>query len=167
MKKLMYLTFIVLWLSMLASCAPSNSTPTRGIINPGDKVGDLLINTGDNEGVTNMWNMDCVDESAEKETCKSTVGTKANVSFGVYDKTGSGKLDTIWSEHTSEIVIEGRPVNLKAFGSIDVTHPWMGKMRYWNLVIIATKSGEIIVSSKGVVGGDPFEYTTTYTFSAP
>jgi hypothetical protein len=63
--------------------------------------------------------------------------------------------------------INDRPVNLKAFGSIDRQHPTVGMMRFWNVVIGADKPGEITVHSKGVVGGDPFEDTTTYVFVSP
>jgi hypothetical protein len=76
-------------------------------------------------------------------------------------------LDTLWSEHTYQLLINDRPVNLDAFGSVDVLQPQVGKMRHWNLVIVADKPGEITTRDSGVVDDNPFEQTTTYTFNAP
>ena len=63
--------------------------------------------------------------------------------------------------------IEGRPVNLKAFGSDDVPHPQVLSLRAWNVVLVADKPGEVTVHSRGAFDGDPFDETSTYTFSAP
>ena len=166
MKKIVYLTFIVMFAVILGACAKATLQPGDGMINPGDKIGDFLITTGDSEGRF-LWEIDCVEQSAEKETCKSTVGNKVNVSWGIYDDTGSGKLDTIWSEHTYEMVIEGRPVNLQAFGSIESTPPYIGQMRHWNVVIVTDKAGEITIQHSVVVKGESYKSTTTLIFSAP
>ena len=167
MKKLVFRLFIVLFAVILGACAQATSQPADEMIDPGDKVGDFLITTGDNEGVSFKSKFDCVEESTGKESCKYTVGTKVNVSLGFFDETNSGKLDTIWSEHTDEMVIEGRPVNLQAFGPIDNYHPTVGNMRYWNVVIVTDKPGEITTKHTGVVVGESFEWTTTFTFIAP
>jgi hypothetical protein len=62
----------VLFASLLASCASSSSTPTTAIemINPGDKIGDFLITTGEEGDITYSWDLDCVkqgEESVEKQ----------------------------------------------------------------------------------------------------
>jgi hypothetical protein len=157
---------------LLVSCAAAVPLPadTSKPIEPGDRIGDLLITKGaEGEDVVHLWDLDCPKQAGagERYSCKTDVGAKVNVSAGIYDETFTGKLDSIWADHTYEMSIEGRPVNLKAFGSIDFPHPQVLKMRAWNVVIIAEKPGEIAIHSKGVVHGDPFEDTTTYTFSAP
>jgi hypothetical protein len=169
MKKIVYLTLIMLFVIVLGACAKATPQSVNEMINPGDKIGDFLITTGDEGDVTYGWEMNkCVHQDDKKiNLCPTTVGAKVNVSLGVYDDTFKGKVDSLWLEHSYEMFIEDRPVNLQAFGYIDVTHPMVGKMRYWNIVITTTKSGEIIVAAKGVVGGDPFEDTTTFSFSAP
>ena len=176
MKRFFCLLFIALITVILVSCAkaaPQTAEPTLPpieAINPGDKIGDFLITTGEGEDVTYMWatDADCVkQEGAEIYSCQLPAGTKVNVSLGIYDDTLSGKLDSIWSEHTYEMFIEDRPVNLQAFGSIDVMHPRAGPMRHWNVVIVPAGAGEITVRSAGVAGGDSFEDTTTFIFSAP
>jgi len=170
MKRLAFLTLIVLFATVLASCAKDSSESVERMINPGDKIGDFLITTGGNQGITYVSTIHCpFDESAGIESCELTVGTKVNVGVGFIDEDlSSGKsLDEYWSEHTYEMVIESRPVNLQAFGSIDITHPYVGKIRNWNVVIVTDKPGKITARSTGVVGGDPFDYTAILTFSAP
>ena len=169
MRRLAYLTIIVLFATTLGACAQATPQPADEMINPGDKIGDFLITTGDNEGVTYVSTIHCpFDQSTGIESCELTVGTKVNVGVGFIADPSSGKsLDEIWSEHTDEMVIEGRPVNLQAFGAIDITHPVVGKIRNWNVVIVTDKPGKITARSTGVVGGDPFDYTAILTFSAP
>jgi hypothetical protein len=167
MKILVYLTLTVLLAMILCGCAKATPKGSEGMINPGDNIGNFLITTGDKEGVTYTSLIHC-PESGDKQTCELTVGTKVNVSWGIYGDTNSGKdLDTVWSEHTYEMVIEGRPVNLQAFGSIDITHPVIGKMRNWNVVIVTDKPGEITIQDSGVAGGDAFSGTTVLIFSTP
>jgi len=171
MKRLVYLTLLLMFAVILGACARATSQPTVEIINPGDKIGDFLITTGEGEDVTYNWELDsAIVQQGNEEiyAVQIPVGTKMNVSVGIYDSTFSGKLDSLWSGHTYEMFIEDRPVNLQAFGSIDVTHPMVGKMRYWNVVIIATKSGKITVLAKGAeASGVPINDTKIYTFSAP
>jgi hypothetical protein len=106
---------------------------------------------------------------AEVYACKTNVGTNAIVSVGIYvSPTGSGKdLDTLWDEHSYELFINDRPVNLNAFGYTEMMHPAAGPMRVWNVVIVGDKPGEITFRDKGVVDGESFESTNTLTFSAP
>lgn len=165
MKKLVYLAISVLCLVVLEGCAKA-ALPTDATINPGDKVGDFLITSGGDDA-SQLTPSDCVEEGASKETCKVAMSRKINVSWGVFDETRSGKLDELWSGHTYEMMIEGRPVNLQAFGSIDVYHPAVGTMRKWNVVIAAEKPGQITIHHSTVVGGEAGEATLTLVFIAP
>lgn len=169
MKKLVYLTFIVLFAFILSSCAKATPPPAEGMINPGDKTGDFLITTGDGEDVIFVTKLHCpFDESAQTESCEQPVGTKVNVSNGIFDDSSDGiTLDELWSEQTYEMFIEGRPVNLQAFGTVDFNNPMVGTVRVWNVVIVTDKPGKIIAYSKGIVGGDAWNYTAIITFSAP
>jgi hypothetical protein len=170
MKKLVCLTLIVLGASVSASCATPDSVPTPNqTINPGDKVGDFLITTGDAEGTTYVCMLHCpFDESTKTESCEFPVGTKVNVGPGFYDDPATGgTLDEEWPQQTYKMVIAGRPVNLQAFGSIDITHSIVGKVRNWNVVIVADKPGKIAAHSTGEYNSEPIEYTASLTFSAP
>jgi hypothetical protein len=170
MKRLVYLTLMVLGAGLLASCAASGSVPAPDEpINPGDKVGGFLITTGGAEGVTYVCMLHCpFDESTQTESCEFPVGTKVNVGPGFYDDpVTAGTLDEEWPNQAYKMVIAGRPVNLQAFGAIDITHPMVGKIRNWNVVIVADKPGKIAAHSTGEYNGEPIEYTASLTFSAP
>jgi hypothetical protein len=168
MKRLAFPALVVLCVAVLASCAKSSSEPGERMINPGDKIGDFTIIKGGDEGVTYVSMMHCpYDEGAGIESCEFPVGTKVNIGIGfIHDPARGKSLDEIWAEHTDRIVIEGRPVNLQAFGSIDIPHPAVGKVRNWNVVILGDKPGKISARSTGEVGGETFDFTAALTFTA-
>jgi len=165
-SRLLSLVFLML---LLVSCAPAAPMPPDASkpIEPGDRIGNVTVTKGEGEDILYLWGGGCTGQTDTEDTCKANVGAKANVSIGVYDETLTGKLDSLWADHTYEMSIEGRPVNLKAFGSIDVPHPQTVKLRAWNVVLVSDKPGEVTIHSKGVVNGEPFTQTLTYTFSAP
>jgi hypothetical protein len=168
MSKLVYLSVVLLWVWSVAACASPTQAPSVEPIKPGDKIGDFLVTTGDEADAANSHELNCSKQGeGENYSCNVSVGTNLNVSNGIYDDQYSGKLDEIWSNHTYEMTINDRPVDLEAFGSVDFQHPTAGAMRHWNVVVVADKPGEITVHSKGTAGGDPFEDTTTFVFSAP
>ena len=170
MKKIVYLTLSMLFVIILGACAKATSQPTDEMINPGDKIGDFLITTGKGDDVIFVSKLHCpYDSSTGIESCEQPVGTKVNVGLGIYgDNTSGGKtVVEYWSEQTHEMFIEGRPVNLEAFGTIDFDNPEVGTVRVWNVVIVTDKPGMLTAYSKGVVGGDPWNYTAVITFTAP
>jgi hypothetical protein len=176
MKKLVYLTISVQLAVFLGACATAtpiaSATPTASeeMINPGDKIGDFLITIGDSEDVIFVTKLHCpFDNSTGKESFEQPVGTMVNVGLGIYDDNLSGgkTLDELWSEQTHEMFIDGRPVNLQAFGAIDFNNPMVGTVRVWNVVIVTDKPGKIKAHSTGIVGGDPFGYIAMLTFSVP
>jgi hypothetical protein len=169
MKKIVYLPLITLFVIILGACAKTAPQSVNGMINPGDKVGDFLITTGGGEDVIFVTKLHCpFDSSTQTESCEQSAGTKVNVSQGIFADPSSGKtLDELWSEQTHEMIIKDRPVNLQAFGSVDFNNPMVGTVRVWNVVIITDKPGKISAHSKGVVGGEPWSYTASITFTAP
>lgn len=176
MKRIVYITLIALLSIIIGGCGkatqqPSEATPNLSDlkINPGDKIGDFLISTGEGEDIFFMSKVHCpYDSSTGIESCGQPVGTKVNVGIAVYDDDpSSGKtLDEYWSEQTHEMFIEGRPVDLQAFGTVDFSSV-IGTVRVWNVVVTTAKSGKVTAHSTGVVGGDPFDYTAIVTFTSP
>ena len=169
MKKRAFLTILALSAALLASCAKGISEPAKGMIEPGERIGNFLITKGSTEDITYVTTIHCpYEQDAGIESCELPVGTLVNVGLGVYDPdTHNGKnLDQIWSESTYEMRIDGRPVDLHAFGSIDITH-LVGIIRIWNVVIGTDKPGEISARSTGVVDGELFDQTEKLTFKAP
>jgi len=174
MKKTARVMLIVMWAGVLGACAgatqgSTGAAPQAGddVINPGDRIGDFLITTGYSEDVVYATKLHCPFESyTNTESCEQPVGTKFNVGIGIYADNGT-TLDETWSEQTHQMLIEGRPVNLQAFGSVDFTHPSVGTVRVWNVVVVTDKPGKITAHSSGTVGGDPFDYTVIVTFTTP
>jgi hypothetical protein len=169
MRKIACLAFTVLVFFLLGACARATPKSDDLTINPGDKIGDFLITTGDGEDVIFVTKRHCpFDPGTQTESCDQPVGTKVNVSQGIFADLSSGKtLNELWSEQIHEMTIEGRRVNLQNFGSVDYSQPMVGTVRVWNVVIVSDKPGKITAHSKGVVGGDPWNYTAVITFTAP
>lgn len=167
MSKRTFLLIFILFLSMLAAC---NS---NGPIQPDDKVGVFTVTQGGEEAVQKVigsWGSQSCQQQVEDSTwtCQLATGEKANISVGVYSENPAEKsLDTIWDEHTFELLINDRPVDLAAFGTLDVTHPYVGQMRWYDIAIQADQPGEIVVRSDGVVNGKAFTDTTTYVVTEP
>ncbi len=165
---LAHVILAVLFAGLSIGCSPSTASPTstNGMIEPGAKVGDMLVTKGEVGDITYHWQLPCARVGQDENySCQATVGTKVNVSVGIYDDTGTGKLEEYWSGHTYELAIESRPVNLQSFGSIDAKHPWLGTMRHWNVVIVADQPGEITIHESGTAHGDSFTSNVTYVFS--
>ncbi len=166
-----FLGIILLSMWALAACGPRGEP-----IHPGDTVGVVTVTTGTSRDYPTPGAMHCTQQEGKNEyACTAAVGQRLNISIAVYDNnftlTDENEivgldLDTKWEEHTYELFIDNRPVDLAAFGSLDMEHPTYGFMRLWNVVIFADKPGEVTVYGKGELSGKPFEITQKITFSA-
>jgi hypothetical protein len=139
------------------------------MIEPGDKVGNFTITTGEQGNFIYGFSVDCSEPGAANTyTCSATTGDMINVSTGIYDTTGKGTLDEAWTNSNYQIFIDDRPVDLAAFGTIDYTHPQVGMIRFANVVITTDKPGQITVKDSGLYdNGDAFSSTSTYIYSNP
>ncbi len=171
MKKWTIFLSIIVIVGFISACAnPGSSTgDTSKPIEPGDKIGDFVITTGEQGKFTYGFSVDCSEMGSNNTySCKAKVGDVINVSTGLYDTTGKGNLDDVWTHSKYQMFINDRPVDLAAFGTIDYNHPQVGVIRFANVVITTSKAGEITVKDSGVFdNGDPFASTSTYAFSKP
>ena len=169
MKKSIHFLLIALFTLTLGACAKVEPRPDDGMIDPGDKIGDFTITKGEGEDFIYVTQMHCAwDDSTQTESCEQPVGTKVNVSQGIFANRSKGlTLDEVWSGQIHEMTIEGRPVNLQAFGTAEFTNPVVGTVRVWNVVIASDKPGTIAARSNGVAGGESWTYTAIITFTAP
>ena len=167
MKKASCSLFIMLLATILFACTKTDSRSVDDMINPGDMIGDFLITTGKGDEVTYNWELNSAlvqQGNEEIYTAQIPVDTKMNVSWGIYADFSGNDLDKLWSEHTYKMYINDCPVNLDAFGWIDIKQPVVGQMRHWNVVIVATKPGEISVRTEATVNGQDYGDIKTYTF---
>jgi hypothetical protein len=171
MKRLVVFLFVLLITSLTAACGlvAGSSVDTKTMIEPGDKIGDFLVTTGTQGNFTYGFDVECSEPGSDNTfTCKGSVGEAINVSTGLYDTTGSGNLDEVWTHSNYQMFINDHPVDLQAFGTIEYKHPQVGVIRFGNVVIIASKPGEVTVRDSGVFdNGDPFASTSKYVFSKP
>lgn len=165
MKKVVVLSIVGLLAIFLSACS-ADSQATNGSINPGDQVGDFVFSTADEKIAGFPHNYSCT-ENGNELACKTTAGTRVNISPSYYDDTHKGRIEELWSDSTHEMLIEGRKVNLQAFGYIDVPNPVVGSVRKWNVAMVTEKPGEIIVHHAIVFNGKPDEFTVTWTFTEP
>ncbi len=158
----------ILVISFTSACAGAGgSSGIKKTIEPGDRIGDFTITTGEQGKFTYGFSVDCSDPGTDNTySCNAIIGDVINVSTGLYDTTGSGNLDEIWTDSNYQSFINDRPVDLQAFGTIDYNLPQVGVIRFAYVVISASKGGEITVKDSGVFdNGDPFTSTSTYKFT--
>lgn len=166
MKRNFYLTLIMIVAILLSSCAKETSQSNDEMINPGDRIGDFLITTREGDDVIYITNLHCPFDGTT-ETCERPIGTKINISQGFQPASGKTPFEEAWSKQVYEMVIEGRPVNLQAFGYDEWKHPVVGTIRVWNVVIVADQSGTISAVSKGIFDGESWDFTATINFTEP
>jgi hypothetical protein len=92
-RKLAILFSILLVMGLTAAC--SSAGGFAGIANrpiePGDKIGDFLITTGEPGKFIYGFAIDCSEPGIDSTyICDVTAGDVINVSTGVYDTTGNG-----------------------------------------------------------------------------
>ena len=167
MKSIFHFVLIMLTVVVLSACAAAKPESGDDMIDPGDTIGEFLITTSDDDSVIYTTTIHCpFDPNTLTETCEIETGRKVNVGLGVFGKTVE-ELDTFWAEQTYQMTIEGRPVNLEAFGSVEITHPIVGKMRLWNVVIVTDSPGEITIQHSGEMAGESMEGTNVLIYIKP
>jgi hypothetical protein len=170
MKRLSVFVFILWMAGLSVACARPKPTESSDLIRPGDVVGDFQVIQGEEGNFKYGFQLDCSEEQSGQKTnlsCKPTVGNVVNITTGIYDDTNSGKLDEDWSNFNYQLFIEGRPVDLQAFGTVEYTHPIVGVIRFWNVALSTNTPGVIKVNDSGVTGDSAFENNSTYTFTSP
>lgn len=148
---------------IVAACLGACSGSSTGPINPGDRVGDFVITAEQGEGIKFMLDTHCPAEGTT-ETCELPVGKKVNVSQGFISSPGGESLDKIWAAQTNEMTINGRPVNLQAFGYTEFYNPAVGTIRAWNVVVSSEKPGTLTAISQGVTEGEAWTYAAVVIF---
>lgn len=131
---LLYFLLMMLPVSCATPDAQVTATEQKGMLNPGDKIGEMEITT------TEEWDWDnnlfslCIEGIAENEalhddetvlypeySCDLDAGTQLLLScMAVYIEPGdSESLDEKFAKFEREMVLDGRPLELSAFGSLD------------------------------------------------
>jgi hypothetical protein len=135
MKKFACLIFFAMFANLLAGCA--KATPEAAAsLKPGDRVGDMLLNTRPpasmEVSIFNYCNPLLPGSPASTITRQCSVPEMPYISigFGEYSTTQE-ELDVAWQSKSWELYLDGYPIDLSAFGTVDLD---MGqKIRIWNV----------------------------------
>ena len=117
----------------------TGETTAGDTIQPGDKVAGYLISTSEPEVflVTSGY-------CPEVGDCNAPAGSSLNIGEGVVGFTPEA-LDANWEKFSGELYINGIPVDLAAFGSIDTIHEatQANSIRLWNVTVEDPAPGEL------------------------
>ncbi len=136
-----------------ATVTKSQNTPApTDMIQPGDIINGVLITTGtdDSTFVFDLpWTM-----NNGIDMCTTRVGIPTNPSTSVYGSTPE-ELNSNWETFTYTLSIEGRPVDLTAFGTIDFVHERTGLyMRAYNIALTGTDPITLSLHDIGSLSGE-------------
>ena len=156
-------------LAILAACAKTPqetevvATPTPiNMIQPGDTVNGVLVTTG-NKDSTFLFDLPWTKKDG-LDVCTVTLGNPYNVIGSIAAPT-SEELDETWETYTETFTIEGHPVDLGAFGTIDFVHERTQLyMRAPNVVLTSTEPVTLTIHDVLTVSGETTEYTYLVAF---
>ena len=175
MKRLGHYVFFLAFI-LLSTCALTACGPRGEPVQPGDTVGVVTVTTGTTADYPAPGTFNCAKQGDKGDySCAAAVDQRLNISIAIYDNNyvlndddmfEGLDLEQKWEEHTYELFIDNRPVDLAAFGTLDMVHPSYGFMRLWNVVIVASEPGEVTVRGKGEADGKLFDITQKISFGA-
>jgi len=160
-----YITLLLLSILLLTACSTPSATRTPiDMIQPGDTVNGVLITTG-NEDSTFLFDTPCVEKDSFF-VCTPTFGNPTNVTAAIYGFT-TEEVQSKWETFVYTVTIDGQPVDLPAFGTIDFVHERTQLyMRAYNMVLIGTEPITLSVHDKGslTLSNESWEEDTLIAF---
>jgi hypothetical protein len=149
MKRLVYLMRHMLLTSILISCASTTPTPSAKMIEPGDKIGNMIVEQGA-EPILGPWVWEFCefwDPGPEPASFTSdcTVPAIPEVAFGFGFYAQEATLSSNWEAMTWEITIDDYQLDLEKFEWVESDFPEMGpnaKKRNWLIKLINSTLGE-------------------------
>jgi len=159
------ITLIVLSILFLTACSKPTATQTPiDMIQPGDTVNGVLVTIG-NEDSTFGFDLPCT-QNDNIYTCTTTFNNPTNVTAAVYGFTPE-EVQSKWETFSYTVTIDGQPVDLPAFGTIDFVHEQTKLyMRAYNIVLIGTQPITLSVHDIGSVTDESWEEDTLIVFES-
>ncbi len=156
-------TLLLLPILLLAACTKAAATPNPiDMIQPGDTINGVLVTTGIEDTIYG-FDLPCTQKD-NIYTCTTNLGTPTNVTAAVYGYTPE-ELQSKWDTFTYTITIEGQPVDLPAFGTIDFIHQQTGLyMRAYNVALSSTDPITLTTHDVGSVSGETNESVLLIAF---
>ena len=150
MKKLSSFVLLILFSSILLSCAQSTQmpTPSEEMIQPGDKIGVMTVEQSTEIPYQNIW-LFCDQGPDEKEPrsfitdCEVPSVSSLDISIGWFAK--ESKLVPNWDAMTWELYIDGYQIDLESFEWFEYDFLAKGennKQRAWIITLKNLSPGE-------------------------
>jgi hypothetical protein len=163
------ITLLLLPILFLAACStpatipPATPTPID-MIQPGDTTNGVLVTTGTVDS-SFVFDLPCTKKDGIY-VCTTTLSNPTNVSASVYGFTPE-EVQSKWETFIYTVTIDGQPVDLPAFGTIDFVHEQTKLyMRAYNIVLIGTEPITLSVHDKGSVTDESWEEDTLIIFES-
>jgi len=118
MKKLVYLTLVVSFVIGLGACTIDKPEPVKGVIKPGDKIGEMTVKQSTEIPYQNIWWF-CDYMPNEHEPVSSTsdcdvpMVSSLDISMGWIAK--ETNIASNWDAMTWELYIDGYQIDLESF----------------------------------------------------
>jgi hypothetical protein len=118
MNRIALLAILLLFAVILVAC--TQSEPTGDMIDPGDKIGDMVIIKHDMQGTENFADTYCytpteIGENEYEFECQAKEGDLVLFPLG-WNADTIEELDAKWEKSTFEMTIDDRMVDLPKFG---------------------------------------------------
>jgi len=172
MKKNISLSLIALLVIIFSACARNKSNNAEGVINPGDEIDGMVFTTADeidwDLSLSFLCDFDSIEETDTSPTIDCFSSPGSSVFFGNFSGipyNNPKEVDEPWNEIKSEVTFDGRPLNLQAFGymEIELYEAEWKYARIWNLIVDNIMPGRHIIQTKWEEADEI--QTNTYVFT--
>ena len=168
---------------LLVSCAsPAGQvqmSDQEDMLNPGDRIGEMEITTAEAwDWDNNLYSL-CIEGDAENEAlledetikfheypCELYAGATLIINCAGVDEQPDDSLDERWARLETEMVFDGRPINLPAFGSLENTYGGQ-TIRLWNVLLKNITPGEHSLRCYSEFDGEVYDGAYKFVVSEP
>lgn len=174
MKKIAYLSLIVLFVSFLGSCEKGMPEQIEGTINPGDEVDGMLFTTIDeidwNISLSFLCDFESVEETDTSATVPCSTSPGGHIFFGNFNGApydNPEEADDLWKKVEADVIFDGQTINLPAFGFMEVELYGMEwkYARIWNLMVENVMPGIHTIQTMWEDQEETTKYTYVFTIS--
>jgi enterochelin esterase-like enzyme len=182
MKRFAFVSWVIVFLILLLSCGTRASTDTVAVptltpksdtsgnkVDPGEEIGGMLLTTGQDEGIPEIWEF-CdpyvTGAGVTVRECQVPALQRILIGYGAPGNT-LDELDSYWSTTSWELYLDDQPVNLTAFGTFDQVGDSNSVLRLWNVVLMNPAPGLHTLRSVSIENGELFDNTWNFTVASP
>lgn len=148
MKINIYKALFVLLIIIVSACAQTKSEPLKGIIKPGDKIGDMTVEQGSTVPYPLIWQFcemgpEEFEPSSHTTDCEVPLVSSLDIYLGWFAK--ESKFASNWETITWELYIDEYKINLeefKLFEKIFIVKGDDSKERRWIITLKNLSPGE-------------------------